>query len=252
MGKLTKIDIRVMAVGGKFLGDDIGGALVTIHDQQTGELLAKGITQGGSGSDDLMTIKIDRSDVWPVQDASIFSAELDLEEPRLLTIKAYGPIAMPQAANTTIINQWVYPGKNLTGGKKGGGLYLQIPGLAVQLLNPPTHFKPAVAPEFLDLKANVTMMCGCPIGAKGTTWPCDQFAVEARIKKVGGEAQKLIMKFDDKAPFGAPSQFQGLWHVPKNHGKDPAIYQITVSAYQQQTANTGIDYSTLIIPPGIP
>ncbi len=45
----TQIDVRVIAKGGKYLGDDIGGALVTVQDVQTGELLAKGTTAGGSG-----------------------------------------------------------------------------------------------------------------------------------------------------------------------------------------------------------
>ena len=43
----TQIDVRVVAKGGKYLGDDIGGALVTVQDVQTGELLAKGSTAGG-------------------------------------------------------------------------------------------------------------------------------------------------------------------------------------------------------------
>jgi hypothetical protein len=36
----TEIVVRVIAKDGKFLGDDIGGALVTLRDVQTGELLA--------------------------------------------------------------------------------------------------------------------------------------------------------------------------------------------------------------------
>ena len=45
MGTPTQIDVRVIAKDGKFLGDDIGGALVTIHDVATGELLARGQPQ---------------------------------------------------------------------------------------------------------------------------------------------------------------------------------------------------------------
>ncbi len=42
--------MRVIARGGKFLGDDIGGAQVTIRDVLYGELLAFGRTQGRVGS----------------------------------------------------------------------------------------------------------------------------------------------------------------------------------------------------------
>ena len=38
----TKVCVRVIARDGKFLGDDIGGASITIRDAQTRELLAKG------------------------------------------------------------------------------------------------------------------------------------------------------------------------------------------------------------------
>ena len=52
----TQIDVRVIAKGGKYLGDDIGGALVTLHDVHTGELLVRGTTSGGSGQQNLMEI----------------------------------------------------------------------------------------------------------------------------------------------------------------------------------------------------
>jgi len=42
MGVPTQIDVRVIAKDGKYLGGDIGGALLTIHDVHTGELLARG------------------------------------------------------------------------------------------------------------------------------------------------------------------------------------------------------------------
>src|ERR1700722_3897065 len=45
----TKVFVRVIARDGKFLGDDIGGAAITIRDAHTRELLAKGTTSGGSG-----------------------------------------------------------------------------------------------------------------------------------------------------------------------------------------------------------
>ena len=46
----TRITVRVQAKGGKYLGDDIGGAWVSIRDQQTGEILASGVTRGDAGN----------------------------------------------------------------------------------------------------------------------------------------------------------------------------------------------------------
>jgi hypothetical protein len=42
LGIPIQIEVRVIAKDGKYLGDDIGGALVTIHDVHTGELMALG------------------------------------------------------------------------------------------------------------------------------------------------------------------------------------------------------------------
>jgi hypothetical protein len=242
----TQIDVRVIAKGGKYLGDDIGGALVTIQDVHTGELLARGTTSGGSGQQNLMEICVTRSEVLPVDEASVFTVSLDLHEPRLIRATAYGPLAAQQSANTVSLTQWVYPGKNITGGIGGGGLLLEIPGLVVQILNPPTHFLPKTAPKEIEIRANVTMMCGCPIGV--APWNPEEFDVSASIKPVGSNAVELPLKFDANAPDGAPSQFTNKWQTPQNETAQPEIYEITVSAFQRKTGNTGVDKATVIIP----
>jgi hypothetical protein len=112
MGIPTQIDVRVAAKGGKYLGDDIGGALVTIRDVRTRELLADGKTTGGSGQANLMNLCLTRAQVLPIDEASVFTASLDLDEPRLIRISAYGPLAAQKSANTVSMTQWVYPGKN--------------------------------------------------------------------------------------------------------------------------------------------
>jgi hypothetical protein len=42
----TEITVHVKTKDAKFLGTSMGGALVTIKDAQTGEMLAKGVTSG--------------------------------------------------------------------------------------------------------------------------------------------------------------------------------------------------------------
>lgn len=246
MGISTQIDVRVIAKDGKYLGDDIGGALVTVHDVHTGELLARGTTSGGSGQQNLMDISVTRSEVLPVDGASVFTASLDLDKSRLIRITAYGPLAAQQSANTVSLTQWVYPGKNITGGAKGGGFLLEIPGLVVQILHPPTHYLPKVAPQDVEIRANVTMMCGCPIGVP--PWNPEQFDVMAVIKQGEYYSVELPLKFDENAPYGIPSQFATKWLIPKNETGQPEIYEIIVSAFQQKTGNTGVDKATVIIP----
>ena len=248
MGIPTQIDVRVIAKDGKYLGDDIGGALVTIQDVATGELLARGNTSGGSGQADLMEIALTRSEVLPVDEASVFTATLDLDEPCLIRVTAHGPLAAQQSANTVSQTQWVYPGMNITGGEKGGGLLLEIPGLVVQILNPPTHYLPQSAPPEIEIAANVTMMCGCPIGKGHPPWHPEQFDVMAVIKQGEYGSIVLPLPYNESAPYEAPSQFSNTWQVPANETGQPQIYEITVSAFQQRTGNTGVDKATLIIP----
>lgn len=246
MGTPTRIDVRVIAKGGKYLGDDIGGALVTVEDVRTGGLLAQGTTAGGSGEPTLMSVPVTRAEVLPVEGASLFTASLELDEPRLIRVTAYGPLAAQQSANTASQTQWVCPGMDVTGGAQGGGFLLELPGLVVQILNPPTHFLPTKAPAHVEVRANVTMMCGCPIGRQ--PWEPSLFEVSATIRS--GDAYKLDLPlaFDAEAPFGAPSQFKATWAVPPNASAQPQIYEIMVAAFQPATGNTGADKATLIIP----
>jgi len=249
VGIPTQIDVRVIAKDGKYLGDDSGGALVTVHDVRTGELMARGTTSGGSGQQNLMDICLTRSEVLPVDEASVFTVSLDLDEPRLIRITAYGPLAAQQSANTVSLTQWVYPGKNITGGAKGGGFLLEVPGLVVQILNPPTHYLPQTAPQHVEIRANVTMMCGCPIGKGHPPWYPDQFDVTAVIRQGEYGSIELPLKYDEDAPYAIPSEFVNKWQVPKNDTEQQQIYEITVSAFQQKTGNTGVDKATVIIPP---
>jgi hypothetical protein len=247
MGIPTQIDVHVLAKGGKFLGDDIGGAYVIISDAHTGELLKQGNTSGGSGVENLMEISLTRAHVLTTTDASVFSATLNLEQPRLIKVTAYGPLAAQKSANTVSITQWVYPGKNITG-TNGGGFFLEIPGLVVQILNPPTHFLPQTAPANIEIRANVTMMCGCPIGPAHSPWFPDLFEVSALIKGGNNLNTVVLLDYDANVPDEVPSQFVSNWNVPKNDSGSPQIYEITVSAFQPITGNTGVDKATIIIP----
>ena len=242
----TKITIRVIARDGKFLGDDIGGALVTIRDVHTGELLASGRTHGGSGPASLMTTYLTRNQPIPTADppnnnACRFDAALSLETPRLVEISAYGPLAAQQSANRVTATTWIYPGKDIgpdTG--QEDGFLLEIPGLVVQILNPPQHFLPSKPDpqQAIPILANVTMMCGCPIGATTTPWPYTDFEVVATVLH-NGVTTEFPLAFETAAP--APSQFSTSKWTPGAYG----VFEVTVHAYQQSTGNTGVDHTTV-------
>src|SRR5262249_52381051 len=129
------IAVRVVARDGKFLGDDIGGAQITVRDARTKELLAEGITSGGSGPngcDGVMCVRLRRGEPLPTTGASVFNATLDLNGPCQIEVTAYGPLAARQSANTASATQWIYPGKSIT---DGDGFLLELPGLIVQIVD---------------------------------------------------------------------------------------------------------------------
>jgi hypothetical protein len=249
----TQITVRVIARDGKFLGDDIGGALVTIRDVDTGQLLAHGRTRGGSGPESIMTAALTRNQPIPTEDsdnsACRYDVVLDLEGPRHLEISAYGPLAAPQAANRVTETMWVYPGHNLSpdGTLREDGFLIEIPGLVVQVIEPPQHFLPYEPnpSQPIPIRANVTMMCGCPIAPnpfhdKPSYWPDCDFRVVATVLH-NGATTEFPMKFNSSAPGGAPSQFFTNDWTPGDLG----VFEITIFAYQYSTGNTGLDRTTV-------
>jgi hypothetical protein len=250
----TKVSVRVIARDGKFLGDDVGGASIIIRDAHTRELLAKGTTSGNSGLNGpggVMCASLRRGEPIPTTDASSYTAHLKLDRPRRIEITAYGPLGFPGSANTASSTQWVYPGRDIV---EGDGFLLELPGLIVQIVSPPTN---AIAKSLSELRiqAHVAMMCGCPIDYKTDgsdvvcpelpadeqPWLPDEFEVAAVICGASGASTTIPLQFVDSAD--TPGQFAGMWDQPS-----PGAYEIIVYAYQQATGNTGVSTATIVIP----
>ncbi len=234
-----KITVRVQANGGKFLGDDIGGALVTIRDGQTGEILASGVTRGDSGTlvSDSSPDASQRAIVTPgpppavhwllaSKTTSRFDATLPLERPTLLEVSAFGAVGGLQAAHRVTSAQWVVPGQQLT---SGPGFVVEIPGLLLQVLEPPTHLSLPSLPATVPLRANVTMVCGCPI-ATGEPWIPGDFEVFAEIRRAGTKKSLRV----PLAFAGQTSLFTGSHEV-----REAGFYEATFTAIQKSTGNTG-------------
>jgi hypothetical protein len=244
----THVTVRVIARGGKFLGDDIGGAEIAIRDVLSGELLASGRTRGGSGPPAIMTACLTRTQPIPTQqtgnDACRFDATLNLETPRLVEISAFGPLAAPGSANRVTATTWLYPGCGISpgGGLREDGFLIEIPGLLVEVVQPWAHYLPK-SPDInqpIPIHANVTMMCGCPIAPSPNPWPAADFEVAADV--VGnGVSKRITLGFDNHAEGNAPSQFTSSEWVPGAIG----VFEITVLAYQLSTGNTGVGRTTV-------
>ena len=252
----TKICVRVIARDGKFLGDDVGGASITIRDAHTKELLALGRTSGGSGLNGpggVMCARLRRGEPLPTTAASSYTADLKLDRPRRIEVIAHGPLGVPESANTVSATQWVYPGKDIV---EGDGFLLELPGLIVQIVSPAASadMRAANFPAELPIQAHVAMMCGCPIDYKSDPthaicpelppddqpWLPNEFEVAAVISVQGGEPVTIPMQFVGAA--GTPGQFAGTWKQPQR-----GTHKLAVYAYQKATGNTGVDVARIHI-----
>jgi hypothetical protein len=230
----TKLDVRVLSKGAKFIGSSMGGVRVTIANADTGEVLASGKTSGSTGDTQLiMTNKAPHHAAVSSEGAAVFHAELDIDEPTRLVVRAYGPLAQRQAAGEVSATQWIIPGKDITG---GDALRLEMPGFIVDVLDPPSHVKLAGDTEKVRVAANVTMMCGCPIKPEGI-WDANDYEVQAIIKRDGKPFTTVALQYA-----GETSQFATDLEV-----KGKGVYEVAVYAFDSSNGNTGVDFTTFIV-----
>jgi hypothetical protein len=224
----TDITVRVMAKDAKFVGTETGGAKVTLRDADTGEILAEGLTAGTTGN----TPKIMgdgrlRRDALSDDKTAKFTATLDLQRPRRITVTATGPMALKDAALTATSTQWVLPGKPVNG---GDGWVLELPGFAITLADPIPGTVALNGKETkIPLKAKITMQCGCPI-TPGGMWDASKFEIAAMLEKGGKTLPAAPLSYT-----GQPSTFQGDIAVSA-----PGDYTIDLYAYDPATGNTGL------------
>jgi len=232
----TDVVVHVLSKDAKFIGSSMGGVQVTIRDVDTGELLAKGVTSGDTGDTKrLMATDHKRGEPLSTEGAAKFVATLDINEPHLIEVTAYGPLAQRQSANKVSTTQWLVPGKPISG---GDGLLLVMPGFVVDVLDPPTHVKLKGVPQTVKLRSNVTMMCGCPLDPKGP-WNPSKIEVKALLKHNGAAAGEVALEYT-----GTTSEFAGNVDV-----KQPGTYIATVYAYDASNGNTGVDVVTFMVEP---
>ncbi len=124
------------------------------------------------------------------------------------------------------------PGRGLAG---GDGWVLELPGFVVDVLAPPAHIKLSGKSK-IDVRANVVMMCGCPIEPKGM-WDADKFEVQAIVSRDGKQMTRLAMTYA-----GETSQFATT--VPVDAA---GTYDVLVYAYNSANGNTGVDRTTFIV-----
>ncbi|MEL7486601.1 MAG: hypothetical protein AAGJ87_05200 [Pseudomonadota bacterium] len=225
----TEVAVRVIAKGAKFVGTSMGGARIVLRDAETGAILAEGVTEGSTGDTArIMTDKLDRKAARWTEGAGGFVATLDIDAPTRVRAEAYGPLAQRQAAATATSEQWVVPGRDVTG---GDGWLIELPGIAVDILSPAAH---SAANGAIMIDANVVLMCGCPL-TPGGLWDADGYEVAAMIWRKGKKVDDVPLAYA-----GTASRFSATY-TPKASG----AYRIVVFAHEAASGNTGLDETTV-------
>ncbi len=234
-GTQTKITVRAKAKDAKFIGSTMAGALVIIKDSETGEILAKGFTAGGTGNTQKIMIEPVRRGV-PVTDnsAAKFETTINIADPKFVTIEVYAPYGQRQSMAKNTSQVWLIPGKDIT----GEGIIVDVYGFSIAILAPQAHemLKLVDGKIKVPVRANVMMMCGCPITPAGI-WDANKYEVKAIVKFNDAVSAVMPLAFANKT-----STFEGSLEVT-NEG----IYEVTVYSFDPLTGNSGVDRTTFIV-----
>lgn len=231
----TRLVVRARARDAKFIGSTMGGALVVIRNSETGEIMAKGFTTGGTGdTKKIMAEPLRRGESFAGKSAAGFEATVDIDEPTLVTVEVSAPYAQRQSLVKASTQLWLIPGKDVL----GDGLIMEIPGFSVDVLAPQAHemLKLTGGKLPVPVRANVMMMCGCPV-KPGGIWDANRYEVKAIVKRNGVLSETVPLRFAGKT-----STFEGNLEVTKT-----GVYEVTVYSFDPATGNAGVDETTFMV-----
>lgn len=232
----TRVVIRAKAKDAKFIGTPIGGALVIVRDHLTGEILAKGLTTGGSGNTDvILKNPILRYKTITDSATAKFVASVNISEPTFADIEVVAPVNRRNGTIKASTQTWLIPGKDIL----GEGIVLEIPGFIVDVIAPTTHEiikLDTIKNSELKFRASITMACGCPI-SKGGVWNSDDIVVNAIVKHEGVKIGEIPLHIT-----GQTNIFEGFLKA-----KEKGSYELDIYGYSPKTGNTGVDRINFVL-----
>lgn len=225
----TNISVRVLALGGKFIGSHVGFANVDIYGADPDTPLASGLTNQGlvDNTDGSGVTALIMAQPYPwgyplrADEATEFAFDFPLTEPTVLTFVA------TSVADTRIsasCDRLVLPNVPLTGAM---GVVLVLQGLLTELTEPAAGAS-IVAGTATTIMAQVRMMCGCMI--ENLFWPAGNFNVQATISN-GTEVQTLTMSYT-----GVPSMFSTSYNFPSSGNYEVSIVATEINGNLGSTA----------------
>jgi len=222
----TRLTVHALAKDAKFIGTSMGGAKVIVRDADSGAILAEGLTSGSTGDTNLlMRQPRERYTSLSTPGAAKFVTSLAISEPKRIRIEVLAPFAKREALTQVSTEIWLIPGKHI----EGDGIILEIPVFVIDVLSPQTH---ASHSGPVSIKANITMMCGCPT-QDGGLWNSSNYEIRAIIKHNGNIVDQVELSNTAESTFEASYQ-------PEAAG----AYEVMVYAYHAKTGNTGVGKTT--------
>jgi hypothetical protein len=151
----TKVLVRVVSKDAKVIGSGVGGAFVRIKNFETGEILAQGIQEGGTGDTERIMVRPRRrgETIYGTPGAASFQADIPLDRPTQVEIYAEAPLAYPHAIQKGLKTLTLIPGKHIS----GEGVIIELDGLIVNILDPSPK-KVLRKGEEVTIKAEVRML----------------------------------------------------------------------------------------------
>lgn len=240
-GVATRVTVRAVAHDAKVIGTHVGGARIVILDASTGDTLAAGTQEGGTGDTNLIMRRLHERGraIYDTKGTAAFQATLSLSHPTRVQIIAEGPLGIPQATERASITTLLFPGQDVA----GDGIVLDLHGFAISAEVPGSRAAGdaatgaaagakgeavRVAGPAVPVRARVTMMCGCPI-TPGGLWDARRITIEARLERDGRVVTKGALDYA-----GKPSTFLGSLTSP-----GPGNYRLVVLASDPERANFG-------------
>lgn len=201
----TDVLVRVVAHGAMVLGDEVGGARVTITDVATGRLLASGLQRGESGDQTqiMRTPRIMEEPRYSSRPSASFSATLLLDRPTLVEIAVQGPLAYSWAMQRASKTVLLIPGQAM----KNDGIVLHLYGFIVQI-EAPAPGTPLIAKEDMTLKASVRTLSGSLVRPHGD-WDSRKVKIYGEVL-IGQQVVERLQMFYT----GEQSRFEAPFFVP--------------------------------------
>ncbi|TQV87627.1 hypothetical protein [Aliikangiella coralliicola] len=219
----TRLVVYVMAQDAKFIGDFTGGAQVVIKHRETGEILSRGITSGGTGNTEQI-INAESMQQTISSDAAFYLARLSIKQPTPISIEVSAPMNFPQSIHQQSLSRWLFPGVEDT------PVFVKLAGYIVEGQFELTKNKFNLNDAQLNISARVRMLCGCALSRDGI-WRSDNANVWAEINQGPDKLASFDLGYRDESRFSGVIDIRSLKVTDKT--------RLTIYARSKDGQHTG-------------